>query len=152
MNIIKLLILSILLNLNLNAKYIIEYNSIELGEIESFNTLRDGYLEANITSFILKNIVGKNKAILFDDSYKENISNDYLKKEDKSNLISVLNEILFNGKSKNDSIKYTKNNNIINWIYTNKNGKESKGYILLDNNNNLVEFLHKEKNIKIIKI
>ena len=63
------LILTILVFTNLAfASYTIKYHGLELGTIDNFDTLKDNYLQANVTSKIAKFLLRKDKFVFYNVS------------------------------------------------------------------------------------
>ncbi len=148
----KIIILSFLIILNLNAQYIIEYENTNIGLINNIETSKNGYIEAIITNTFVKFIIGTNKIIIFDENFELKNKENYYKKKDNNNILKLLNEILFNIKNTNDNITYFKLNNKYEWKYINVSGEERKGYLIVNSQNELIEFNSFYKNVRILKI
>lgn len=148
----KIIILSFFIILNLNAKYIIEYENTNIGFINNIETSKNGYIEAIITNKFVKLLIGTNKIIIFNENFELKDKENYYQKKDNNNILKLLNEILFNIKNINDNITYFKLNNKYEWKYINVSGEERKGYLIVNSQNELIEFNSFYKNVRILKI
>ena len=77
----KIIILSFFIILNLNAKYIIEYENTNIGFINNIETSKNGYLEAIVTNKLVKFLIGSDRAILFSENFELKKKENYYKKK-----------------------------------------------------------------------
>jgi hypothetical protein len=65
----KILALLLLTNF-LFASYTIQYQGLNLGTIKNLDTLKDNYLEADVTNKIARFLLGKDKFVFYNEDYK----------------------------------------------------------------------------------
>lgn len=151
-------ILTLLLLTNLAyASYTIKYQGLELGTIDNFETLKDNYLEANVTNKLARLLLGKDKFVFYNEDYKGTKDDENTKyKKDKYAIVYILKKASSNDtkderievkKDKFIDVKFDKN---FKFIYNSRNRIKSKGYFEMKDGE--LEVLIEDINsIKIIK-
>lgn len=126
----------------LNASYSVYYYGINLGEIRTFDTLKDNYIMADITNGFARLLAGEKKICLFNDDFKGTFEKTKFKKDSRS-IIKTLNFAIdypiHKIKSKKIIVsvdRYITVNCDINCIFTTykKNKKNHTGTILFKDN------------------
>jgi hypothetical protein len=117
------------------ASYTIKYQGLELGTITNFETLKDNYLEANVTNKIARFLLGKDKFVFYNEDYKGKKDDKNTKyKKDKYAIVYILKKAASNNtederievkKDKFIDVKFDKN---FKFIYNSKNRIKSKGF------------------------
>ncbi len=140
------------------ASYTISYKGISLGVINDFKTLDKNYLEADVTNFLAKLLLGKKKFVFYDENYTGFINDKNTKyRKDKYAIIYLLKKAFANDvkserieikKNKFIDIKYNKN---FNFTYNSKGKIKSKGYLKLTNGE-FIKFVEEKNDIEISKI
>lgn len=153
------LILTILVFTNLAfASYTIKYHGLELGTIDNFDTLKDNYLEANVTSKIAKFLLRKDKFVFYNEDYKgKKDDKDTKYKKDSYAIVYILNKAASNDikderievkKNKFIEVKFDKN---YKFIYNSKNRIKSDGYFVMKDGK-LQSLIETVNSIEITKI
>jgi len=153
----KFLLILLLFTNFVFASYTIKYQGLTLGNIENFDTLKDNYLEANVTNKIARFLLGKDKFVFYNEDYigTKNDKNTKYKK-DKYAIVYILQKAAVND-IKDERIEVKKNkfidvkfDNNYKFIYNSKNRIKSDGYFEMKDG--VLELLVEEVNsIKIIK-
>lgn len=152
------LILTILLLTNFAfASYTIKYQGLELGTITNFDTLKDNYLEANVTNKIARFLLGKDKFVFYNEDYKGTKNDKDTKyKKDKYAIVYILKKASSNNtkderievkKDKYIDVKFDKN---FKFIYNSKDRIKSKGHFEMKNGE-LESLVENINSIKIVK-
>ncbi len=155
----KKLILTFILMINFSfASYSISYKGITLGEIKDFDSLDKNYLEADVTNFIARMLLGKDKFVFYNDDYKGSTNDKNIKyKKDKYAIIYLIKKAFANDiksevievkKNKFITISHDKN---FNFVYNSKGRIKSKGYLEMKGGK-FIKFIEEKNNIKISKI
>ncbi len=155
----KKLLITFIFTLNFAlASYSISYKGITLGEIKNFKSLDENYLEADVTNFLAKVLLGKKKFVFYNEDYKGKKNDKETKyKKDKYAIIylikkafanDVKSEVIEVKKNKFITIKHDKN---FNFIYNSKGRIKSKGYLEMKDDK-FIKFVEEKNNIKISKI
>ena len=153
----KFILTLLLLSNFLFASYTIKYQGLTLGTIKNFDTLKDNYLEADVTNKIARLLLGKDKFVFYNEDYtgkKDNKDTKY--KKDKYAIVYILQKAAAND-IQNERIKIKENKFIdvkfdknYKFTYNSKNRIKSDGYFVM--NNAELDLLVEEVNsIKIIK-
>jgi hypothetical protein len=151
-------ILTILLLTNFAfASYTIKYQGLELGTITNFDTLKNNYLEANITNSIARLLLGKDKFVFYNEDYKGKKDDKNTKyKKDKYAIVYILQKASANNtkeerievkKDKFIDVKFDKN---FKFIYNSRNRIKSKGYFEMKNGE-LQSLIEEVNSIEITK-
>lgn len=150
--------LSILLMANFAfANYTISYKGIELGEIKNFDTIKDNYLEADVTNSIARLLLGRDKFVFYNEEFKGVKDKKNIKyKKDKYAIIYILKKATSNDmkaekievkKDKVIEVFYDKN---FQFVYNSKGKIKSKGHLeMIDGQLN--ELIETKNDIEIIK-
>lgn len=151
-------ILTILLFTNLAfASYTIKYQGLTLGTIKNFDTLKDNYLEADVTNSIARFLLGKDKFVFYNEDYKGKKDDSNTKyKKDKYAIVYILQKAAAND-IKNERIEVKKNKFIdvkfdknYKFIYNSKNRIKSDGFFEMKNGE-LETLVEDVNSIKIVK-
>ena len=151
-------ILTILLLTNFAfASYTIKYQGLTLGNIENFDTIKNNYLEANVTNKIARFLLGKDKFVFYNEDYKGTKEDNNTKyKKDKYAIVYILKKAFSNNtenerievkKGKFIDVKFDKN---FKFIYNSKNRIKSKGYFEMKDGK-LLSLIEDVNSIEIIK-
>ena len=142
------------------ANYTITYQGLTLGTIENFETIKDNYLEANVTNRIARFLLGKDKFVFYNEKYtgKKDEKNTKYKK-DKYAIVYILQKAFSNNtenerikinEKKNKYIDVTFDNNF-KFVYHNADNKiKSKGYFEMKDGE-LQSLIEDINSIEIIK-
>lgn len=79
----KKLLLFILLPIFLNASYNVYFYEMKLGNIKTFDTLKDNYVLGDITNGFARWLAGKDKICLYNDDFKGSFENIKMKKDSR---------------------------------------------------------------------
>jgi len=141
------------------AEYKVEYNGIEVGKVENFDTLKDSYVKANPTSWLSKMYLGNRNLIIYDEQFslsKDETKNKY--KKERSSLIDLLKNI-YSGKIKPGTIKINKDKKIVLKKEGNKyyyefvrKGKDKVGGFFETKNKELIQLVENTNGIVITKV
>jgi hypothetical protein len=139
------------------ASYTIKYQGLTLGNIENFDTIKDNYLEANVTNKIARFLLGKDKFVFYNEDYigKKDDENTKYKKDNYA-IVYILNKAFSNNtederievkKNKFIDVKFDKN---FKFIYNSKNRIKSKGFFEMKDGE-LQSLIEDVNSIEIIK-
>lgn len=139
------------------ASYTIKYQGLTLGNIENFDTLKDNYLEANVTNKIARFLLGKDKFVFYNEDYigKKDDKNTKYKKDNYA-IVYILNKAFSNNtederievkKNKFIDVKFDKN---FKFIYNSKNRIKSKGFFEMKDGE-LQSLIEDVNSIEIVK-
>ena len=139
------------------ANYSIYFQGIKLGEVENFDSLERGCLEATVTNSIARFLLGKDKFVFYNDNYKGSTKQKDTKyKRDKYHIITILKKAA-NNTIKNERIPISEGKFIdvkledkYKFTYNSKGKIKSDGYFTMKNNE-LKEFVEEVNSIEIIK-
>ncbi len=139
------------------ASYTIKYQGLELGTIDNFDTLKDHYLEANLTNKIAKLLLRKDKFVFYNEDYTGKKDDKNIKyKKDKYAIVYILKKAFSNNtkderievkKDKFIDVKFDKN---YKFIYNSRNRIKSKGYFEMKDGE-LQTLIEDVNSIEIIK-
>ncbi|MAD41250.1 MAG: hypothetical protein CL623_02520 [Arcobacter sp.] len=139
------------------ASYTIKYQGLTLGNIDNFDTIKDNYLEANVTNKIARFLLGKDKFVFYNEDYKGKKDDSNTKyKKDKYAIVYILKKAFSNNtenerievkKDKFIDVKFDKN---FKFIYNSKNRIKSKGYFEMKDGK-LETLIEDINSIKIVK-
>lgn len=153
---LKIALLSTLLFVSLSANYSLIYKNMNLGHIETFDTLKKGYLVSMVTNYIAYAMIGFNdNFVYYEENSKPNIESSKFKK-DKKGLIKILLNSFDKPpymKTIIDDDKYIEmkcTNSECLWDYYKKNEKYRSGKILFDSTG-FIMFESPDDGLKIIK-
>lgn len=151
-------LLSLILLTNIAfASYIIEFKGLEIGEIKNFNSLKQNYLEADVTNSIARFLLGKDKFVFYNEDYKGLKDDDNTKyKKDKYAIIYILKKAAANN-TKNERLQIKENKYIdikfdtnYKFKYTSKDRIKSEGFFVMKDGK-LETFIEEVNSINIIK-
>ena len=139
------------------ASYTIKYQGLTLGTITNFDTLKDNYLEADVTNKIARFLLGKDKFVFYNEDYKGKKNDKNTKyKKDKYAIVDILKKAASNNiknerievkKDKFIDVKFDKN---YKFIYNSKNRIKSNGYFEMKDGE-LLSLIETINSIEIIK-
>jgi len=154
----KLLLMILLISNFAFASYTIKYHGLELGTIDNFDTLKDNYLEANVTNTLAKFLLRRDKFVFYNEDYKGKKDDENTKyKKDKYAIVYILKKAATNDikderievkKNKFIDVKFDKN---YKFIYNSKNRIKSDGYFVMKNGK-LEKLIETVNSIEITKI
>ena len=154
----KLLLMILLISNFAFASYTIKYHGLELGTINNFDTLKDNYLEANVTNTLAKFLLRRDKFVFYNEDYKGKKDDENTKyKKDKYAIVYILKKATTNDikderievkKNKFIDVKFDKN---YKFIYNSKNRIKSDGYFVMKNGK-LEKLIETVNSIEITKI
>ncbi|WP_121627042.1 hypothetical protein [Poseidonibacter antarcticus] len=154
----KLLLMILLISNFAFASYTIKYHGLELGTINNFDTLKDNYLEANVTNTLAKFLLRRDKFVFYNEDYKGKKDDENTKyKKDKYAIVYILKKAATNDikderieikKNKFIDVKFDKN---YKFIYNSKNRIKSDGYFVMKNGK-LEKLIETVNSIEITKI
>lgn len=154
----NLVIFLIFIHTNLFAQYNIIYKGFNIGIIDDFNNLKNGYFIAKPTNVLAKAAIGFNKQIVFHQKNKKPIFKDTFYKVDKLSITEVLHTSLLQPK---EIVKnYPNNKNLTikcdikdfcSWIFTKNKNVIREGILTFNNNGHIKEFSDLKNKIFIKK-
>jgi hypothetical protein len=123
-----------------NTQYYIKYNSMKIGKIKNFNTIKDGYLVGEKIDSLATMFLSFDNYIIY-SSNKPQVAGKNKYKKDKNSILKIINTVQ-NEMPRYKVIENNKmiitircNNNRCNYIKVDKaKNKFSDGYIIFKNN------------------
>lgn len=151
-------LLSVLLLFSFSfAKYDVLYNDIKLGEIQNIKTIKENYIQIDVTSKMAKFFFSKDKFIIHNDHFDKNSKNEnrVKYKKDKYQVLNII-QLTSAQNIKYEKFNISKGKYIELWFdekyyfrYTSKNKLKSEGYLVVKDHV-LQSLVDTRNNIKII--
>ena len=140
------------------ANYTLYFSGIKLGELESFDTLQDNYIKAEVTNSIAKFLVRKDYFIFFNDNFSKQKNKDITKyKKDKNHIITILKKAVNGNLKTPQRIQINKDkyidiifDKVYKFQYFSSGKIKSKGEFEIQDNI-LLKFEEERNSIKILK-
>ena len=139
------------------ANYSLYFNSIKLGEIENFDSLKKNYFKAKVTNSVARFLLGKDYVIYYNEQYKNAKKNKNTKyKKDKYQIITILKKAAKNdtkderiniSKGKFIDVSFDKN---YKFKYSSKKRIKSDGYFQMKDGK-LIKLIESVNSIEISK-
>ncbi len=140
------------------AKYDVVYNNIKVGEIRNLETIKEDYLEIDVTSGLVKFLFSKDKFVVYNEDYNGKLEKEkrIKYKKDKYQILHIIHLATTQGVDyKKIDIEKDKYIELLfdekyYYKYTSKNRIKSEGYLIVKDNK-LVSLVDIKNNIQIIK-
>ena len=140
------------------ANYTLYFSGIKLGELKSFDTLQENYIQAEVTNSIARFLLRKDHFIFYNDKFSKEKNKEQVKyKKDKNHIITILKKAV-NNDLKTPQIIQINKDKYINIVFDKvykfqyfRSGKiKSKGEFEIEDNI-LLRFEEERNSIKILK-
>lgn len=155
----KVILLILIFTNYLFSNYSLYYSKIKLGEITTFDTVKNDYFKVKVTNSLVKLFLKKDFFIFYTKNFSHTTDSNVKYKKDKYRIIEILNLAIFKKIiskkkliiSENKYIEIINlNNNIYKFEYYKNNKIKTHGTFKVINNK-LISFEEKTNNILIIK-